>query len=147
MEARVISDLPRGQGSGCCRPGRRNVCFVFLEEIAFSTTIEPPSRQPTNWRTIISKKFSHCCKSSRAHNRFPNLGITQKDSEPPRETDSWRAQQKLVHTRTQEKGAVTPQETEPGLPVNVWESPAEVWVKYPAMGSGALITAVLGASF
>jgi len=25
-------------------------------------TIEPPSRQPTNWRTIISKKFSHCMK-------------------------------------------------------------------------------------
>ena len=27
----------------------------------------------------------------------------------------------------QEKGAVTPQETEPDLPVSVWESPAEAW--------------------
>ena len=36
--------------------------------------------------------------------------------------------QNLMHTRTQEKGAVTPQETEPDLPVSVWESPAEVWV-------------------
>ena len=44
------------------------------------------------------------------------------------ETDSWRAQQSLGHTRTQEKGAMTPQETEPDLPVSVWESLAEAWV-------------------
>ena len=31
-------------------------------------------------------------------------------------------------TRTQEKGAVTPQETDPDLPVSVQESPAEAWV-------------------
>ena len=36
--------------------------------------------------------------------------------------------QNLVHTRTQEKGAVTPQETEAGLLVSLQESPAEVWV-------------------
>ena len=36
--------------------------------------------------------------------------------------------QNLVHTRTQEKGAVIPQETEPDLPVSVRESPAEAWV-------------------
>ena len=36
--------------------------------------------------------------------------------------------QNLVCTRTQEKGAVTPQETEPDLPVSVQESPAEAWV-------------------
>ena len=35
---------------------------------------------------------------------------------------------KLVHTRTQEKGAVTPQETNPELPVSVQESPVEAWV-------------------
>ena len=29
---------------------------------------------------------------------------------------------------TRKKGAVTPQETEPDLPVSVWESPAEMWV-------------------
>ena len=33
-----------------------------------------------------------------------------------------------MHTRTQKKGAVTPQETDPDLPVSVQESPAEVWV-------------------
>ena len=36
--------------------------------------------------------------------------------------------QNLAGTRTQEKGAVTPQETDPDLPVSVQESPAEVWV-------------------
>ena len=34
----------------------------------------------------------------------------------------------LVHTRTQEKGEVTPQETDPDLPVSVQESLAEAWV-------------------
>ena len=36
--------------------------------------------------------------------------------------------QNLVHTKTQEKGEVSPQETEPDLPVSVQKSPAEVWV-------------------
>ena len=34
----------------------------------------------------------------------------------------------LVCTRTQEKGSVTPQETEPDLSMSVQESAAEVWV-------------------
>ena len=34
----------------------------------------------------------------------------------------------LVHTRTQAIGAVTPQETDPDLPMSVQESPAEAWV-------------------
>ena len=36
--------------------------------------------------------------------------------------------QNLVCTKTQEKGAVTPQETDSDLPVSVQESLAEVWV-------------------
>ena len=36
--------------------------------------------------------------------------------------------QNLVGTRIQEKGAVTPQETDPDLPVSVQESPVEAWV-------------------
>ena len=36
--------------------------------------------------------------------------------------------QYLVCTRTQEEGAVTPQETDPDLPVSVQESLAEGWV-------------------
>ena len=45
-----------------------------------------------------------------------------------RETDSWRVQTELVHTRTQEKGALTQQETDLDLPASVQESPVEVWV-------------------
>ena len=36
--------------------------------------------------------------------------------------------QNFVHIMTQEKGAVTPQETDPGLPVNVQKSQIEAWV-------------------
>ena len=39
-----------------------------------------------------------------------------------------RHKQNLVGTRSQEKGAVTLQETDPDLPVSVQESPAEVWI-------------------
>ena len=44
------------------------------------------------------------------------------------ERDSWRAQKNLVSTRTQEKGAMTPQKTDPDLPRSVQESPVEAWV-------------------
>ena len=36
--------------------------------------------------------------------------------------------QNLVHTRIQEKGTVSPQETETDLPLSVQEFLAEVWV-------------------
>ena len=36
--------------------------------------------------------------------------------------------QNLECTRTQEKGVMTPQETDPHLPVSVQESPVEAWV-------------------
>ena len=36
--------------------------------------------------------------------------------------------QNLVCTRTQEKGAVTPQETDPDLPMSVQGSPVDAWV-------------------
>ena len=58
--------------------------------------------------------------------------------EPPELTQSGKQtlgghKQKLVCTRTQEKGAGTPQETDSDLPVSVQESLVEVWV-----GSGLL---------
>ena len=40
----------------------------------------------------------------------------------------------LVCTRSQEKGAVSPQETEPDLPVSVQVSPAEGWVDSGLLG-------------
>ena len=42
--------------------------------------------------------------------------------------------QNLLRTWSQEKGAVSPQETEPGLPVSVQESVVEVWVDSLASG-------------
>ena len=44
-----------------------------------SPTMEPLRRQSTHWRTILPKKVSHCCESFRAHSRFSNLGIQQRD--------------------------------------------------------------------
>ena len=44
------------------------------------------------------------------------------------ETDFGGHKQNLVCAKTQEKGAVTPQETDPDFPVSIQESPAEAWV-------------------
>ena len=41
------------------------------------------------------------------------------------EIDSWRGTNR---TRTQKKGAVTPQKTDPDLPMSVQESLVEAWV-------------------
>ena len=53
--------------------------------------------------------------------------------EPPELTQVWgnrllEGTNNLVYTRTQEKGAVTSQETDPDLPVSVQESLVETWV-------------------
>ena len=49
-----------------------------------------------------------------------------------------------MHTRTQEKGAVTPQETDPDFPEMVQESPGGRGVgrRWPAARLGALYAAV-----
>ena len=73
VEAWIISGLPWEQ---------RFWLQWTWEVQRVSPTIEPLSRQTTNWRTSTPKMFSCCCKSSRAHNRFPNLGIWQRDWEP-----------------------------------------------------------------
>ena len=44
------------------------------------------------------------------------------------ETPAWRAQTKFVCTKTQRKGAMTQQETEPKLPPSVGRFPVEVWI-------------------
>ena len=54
--------------------------------------------------------------------------------EPPELTQEWGnrllegTDRTFVRTRTQEKGAVTPHETDPDLPVNVQESRPDAWV-------------------
>lgn len=100
---------------------------------------------PQSWRTMIPRKFSHCCKGS----GFPWLGILVKWLRIPRvcdfegqwdlaaglyirfrgnreSTPGWHIQN-LVCTRTQGKEAVIPQETEPDLPASAGESPVGAW--------------------
>ena len=73
-EAQASSNLPRGQG-------------LWLQQTwnaqCVRSTTEPPSRRPTNWRTIIPKKFLHWYKISRTHHRVPNLRIQKRDWELP----------------------------------------------------------------
>ena len=104
-----------------------HVAKVLLVEFVINPTIEPLDRGSTNWRTIIPKKFLHCFKGSRSHNTLLNLDFYQRDWESPgnqilkisrtglqnfhriREAETIRGhKQNLVHTRTQDKGGVTP---------------------------------------
>ena len=115
-----------------------------------------------NWGTIISKKFLHCGESSRAHRRFPNLGIWQRDWEP-REFDFegqwdlitglpqdwrnrlWRAQTKPCAYQDRERSSYPTWDWArlacecPGV------SSGGVGRQWPATGSGTLNTTVLGA--
>ena len=105
-----------------------------------------PNRQSTNWRIIIPKKFSHCCEHSRVHNRFPTWG-SGNGTENSQGIWLWRSvwfdyitstvlgkqtlgghKQNSVCTRTQDKEAVTTQDSDPNFPVSVQESLVEVWV-------------------
>ena len=111
---------------------------------------EPPHRateQTTHkLEDNYTKKFLHCCKSSRAHNRFPNPGIRQRDWElsgnltfkangiwlqnfhRTGETDSWRARTKACAYQDLGERRSDPLETEPDLPVSVQECLAKMWV-------------------
>ena len=78
------------------------------------------TEQTTHRLAVIPEKFLHCCESFRAHKRFPNLVIWQRDWEPPenltlkpvgfdyrtRETDSWRSETKpCVHQDPEERSS------------------------------------------
>ena len=60
---------------------------------------------------------------------------------PPKHTQDWgyrlleSTNKTLFAPRTQEKEAMTPQETEPDLPENVQESPVKAWVNCGLLGS------------
>ena len=58
------------------------------------------------------------------------VGFDYRPSRGLRETDSsFRGhKQNFAHTKTQRRGAVTPQEAEPKLPASVGGPPLEVWV-------------------
>ena len=55
-EAQANSGLPQGQGLCVQLPGHTACGMSPLGGVA----LEPPSRRPTNCRTIIPRKFSHC---------------------------------------------------------------------------------------
>ena len=57
-----------------------------------------------------------------------NLIIGLSQAWGNRHSSLGRHKQNLARTKTQRKGAVTPQETEPKLPAIVGGSPAEAWV-------------------
>ena len=57
------------------------------------------------------------------------MGFEYRASTELRKQRLLEGRNNLVHTRTQEKGVVIPQETEPALPVSVPEPLVEVWVK------------------
>ena len=67
------------------REFQKNIYFCFI----VSPTVKLLSRRPTNQRTIIPKKFSHCCESSRPHTDFPTWG-SGKGTESPRGIWLWR---------------------------------------------------------
>ena len=57
------------------------------------------------------------------------MGIDYRTSTELGETETLRGyKQNRVCNKTQEKGAVIPEETEPNSPMSSWESPAEAWV-------------------
>ena len=57
-----------------------------MEEVAISPTIEPPNRQSTNWKTIVSKKLSHVGKVL-GPTTDPQPGDLAKGLRTPREFD------------------------------------------------------------
>ena len=113
-------------------------------------TLYPPGGWPTDWRTIILKKFSLCCEGSESPILSnPAWGIRQRDCESPgslalracrvslqafqrtegnRDSNLGKHKQNFVCSKTQRREEVTPQETEPKLPASVGRPPVETWV-------------------
>ena len=76
---------------------------------------------------LATSAFQSIHKPSWRRSSFPHHRATRTDTGLGKQTLGGHTQN-LVHTRTQEKGAVTPQGTDPDLPVSVQESLVEAWV-------------------
>ena len=131
----------------CCSPWVCKELNMIVTEL--NTASEHMTHKLENQRssgiTNLTTVLSHC-ESSGATRNFPTWGSCRGAKNPQR-IYLWRPvgfdyrtstglgekilgehRQNLVHTRTQEKGAVTSQETDPDFPVSVQESLAEAWV-------------------
>ena len=82
-------------------------------------------RLPEGETESCSDEWGHAHKYLIQFKDLIKLGLK---SNPIPARDTGRAETYLVCTRTQEKGAVTPQETDPDLPMSVQESLVEAWV-------------------
>ena len=147
VEVQAISGLPQGQRL-CVQQTclTQLVPYALLEEV----TIKPPQSywaDDPQTTELLYQINSHTVKKVLGPTAdFPTWG-SGKWTESPQVIWLWRPvgfdyrtytglgkqtlgglKQNLVHTGTQQKGAVTPQETDPDLPVSVQESPVEVWV-------------------
>ena len=124
-------------------------CRWILYQLNYQGSMKEklPSGQPPNWRTIILKKFSHCCEGSEP--QLPSLGGLAQGLGIPRDSDfegqhdlitglpqdwdkqklhSWRAQTKFCSYQDPGERSSDPTETEPGQPASVGGPFVEAWV-------------------
>ena len=83
---------------------------------------------------LVQGKEQQLCFAGAAMKRYPTPKVRETHIRATRTYTGLGKQtpvghkQNPLHTRTQEKGAVMPQESDPGSPVSVHESPAKAWV-------------------
>ena len=131
----------------CCSPWVCKELNMIVTELNRATehTTHKLENQRSSGITNLTTVLSHC-ESSGATRNFPTWGSCRGAKNPQRiylwrpvgfdyrtstglgKQTLGRHKQNIVCTRTQEKRALIPQETEPDLPVSIWESLAEVWV-------------------
>ena len=156
-EAWVSGGLARGQRLWQQQSWEAQcVTWVLLKEVTISPTIELLGRQVTNWKTIIPKKFSHCCENSRPHNRLPkgtkNLQGTwlgrsaDLTTERPQDwgnRDSWRTQTKsCAHQNPGERSCEPTRDWARLACVCLGVSDGGMGWQQPVTGSGTLTTTV-----
>ena len=111
----------------CCSMSMANCCFLTCIQI-------PQEAGQVAWYSYLFKNFPVCCDP-----HIQRVLITRLPQDWGNRLLEGR--NKTVHTRTQEKGTVTPQETEPDLPVSVQEcsdvSGRGVGWQWPSMRWGA----------
>ena len=74
----------RDRGSGWSRPGRHNMWHNTSWKKLHYPHHEATKQTSHKLEKIYTKEVQHCYKSSRTHNRFPNLIIQQRDWETPK---------------------------------------------------------------